>query len=113
MSGDAQSLAKPAPGEPVRYRLRLFVTGATPGCSRAIAGIRTFCDRFLKGRYSLEVIDVYQQPALADEQRILATPTLVRMAPLPFRRLVGNLSDPERLFAGLGLSPETLTRGPA
>lgn len=104
MSGDVQPLSQPANEEPQRYSLRLFVTGATPGCSRAIASIKMFCDRFLKGRYSLEVIDVYQQPELADQQRILATPTLVRMHPLPFRRLVGNLSDPERLSAALGLS---------
>ncbi|HEX3131519.1 MAG TPA: circadian clock KaiB family protein [Thermoanaerobaculia bacterium] len=106
MPGEAQPLTKPAAEEPVRYSLRLFVTGATPVCSRAVASIRMFCDKFLKGRYSLEVIDVYQQPALADEQRILATPTLVRVSPLPFRRFVGNLSDPERLSAALGLAPQ-------
>jgi circadian clock protein KaiB len=104
MSGEAQPPVEPVAAQPVR--LRLFVTGATPGCSRAVACIRAFCDKFLKDRYSLEVIDVYQQPALADEQRILATPTLVRMSPLPFRRLVGNLSDPDRLSVGLGLSLE-------
>ena len=105
MPGEVQPPATPAE-EALRYTLRLFVTGATPGCSRAVASIRMFCDKFLKGRYSLEVVDVYQQPELADEQRILATPTLVRMSPLPFRRLVGNLSDPERLSAALGLSPK-------
>ncbi len=106
MPGDVQP-AQPAE-EPQRYALRLFVTGATPGCSRAVASIKMFCDKFLKGRYSLEVVDVYQQPELADQQRILATPTLVRLHPLPFRRLVGNLSlsDPERLSAALGLSPK-------
>lgn len=103
MSGEAPPPPPPAAAEPQRYTFRLFVTGATPGCSRAVASIRKFCDRFLLGRYSLEVIDVYQQPEVADEQRILATPTLVRMSPLPFRRLVGNLSDPERLSAALGL----------
>lgn len=106
MSGDAQPLIQSTAEEPERVALRLFVTGATPGCSRAVAFIKAYCDQFLKGRYSLEVIDVYQQPALADEQRILATPTLVRMSPLPFRRLVGNLSNPDRLSAGLGLSPK-------
>jgi circadian clock protein KaiB len=106
MRGEAQRPIQAAAAPPVRYVLRLFVTGATPGCSRAVACIKAFCDQFLKDRYSLEVIDVYQQPALADEQRILATPTLVRMSPLPFRRLVGNLSDPDRLSAGLELSPE-------
>lgn len=105
MLGEAQPPAKPLK-EPERIALRLFVTGATPVCSRAVASIRAYCDRFLKGRYSLEVVDVYQQPELADEQRILATPTLVRMSPLPFRRLVGNLSDPERLSAALGFFPK-------
>lgn len=104
MFGDNQIPVQPAAEGPQRIALRLFVTGATPGCIRAVAGIRMFCDQFLKGRYSLEVVDVYQQPDLADEQRILATPTLVRMSPLPFRRFVGNLSDPARLSAALGLS---------
>ena len=88
----------------VLYSFRLYVTGATPGSSRAITLIKTFCEQFLKGRYLLEVVDVYQQPELADEERIFATPTLVRMSPLPFRRIVGNLSDPHRLQAGLGIS---------
>ena len=100
MSGTAQ---KHTDGE-VPYSFRLYVTGATPGSSRAIALIKAFCEQFLKGRYLLEVVDVYQQPALAEEERIFATPTLVRTSPLPFRRIVGNLSDPHRLQAGLGIS---------
>jgi circadian clock protein KaiB len=87
-----------------RYSFRLYVTGASPGSSRAISFIKTFCEQFLKGRYLLEVIDVYQQPALADAERIFATPTLVRTSPLPLRRVVGNLADPQRLQAGLGIS---------
>lgn len=100
MSGTAQKHT----AEGVRYSFRLYVTGATLGSSRAIALIKAFCEQFLKGRYLLEVVDVYQQPALADEERIFATPTLVRMSPLPLRRIVGNLSDPHRLQAGLGIS---------
>lgn len=99
MSGLTQEPA--ARGE--RYSFRLYVTGASPGSSRAIAVIKTFCEQFLKGRYLLEVVDVYQQPALAEEERILATPTLVKTSPLPLRRVVGNLSDPNRLQAGLGI----------
>ena len=99
MSGLAQEHA--TGGE--RYSFRLYVTGATPGSSRAIALIKAFCEQFLKGRYLLEVVDVYQQPALADEERIFATPTLVKTSPLPLRRIVGNLSDPKRLQAGLGI----------
>jgi circadian clock protein KaiB len=101
MSGLAQDRAN---DEGVRYSFRLYVVGASPGSSRAIALIKAFCEQFLKGRYLLEVVDVYQQPALADEERIFATPTLVRMSPLPLRRIVGNLADPQRLQAGLGIS---------
>ena len=100
MSGLTQDHANDG-GE--RYSFRLYVTGASPGSSRAIALIKEFCEQFLKGRYRLEVVDVYQQPALADEERILATPTLVRTSPLPLRRIVGNLADPQRLQAGLGI----------
>jgi circadian clock protein KaiB len=100
MSGMAQ---KHTDGE-VPYSFRLYVTGASTGSSRAIALIKAFCEQFLKGRYLLEVVDVYQQPELADDERIFATPTLVRTSPLPLRRIVGNLSDPHRLQAGLGIS---------
>lgn len=103
MSGKA--LDRAAEGNGVRYSFRLYVTGATQSSSRAISLIKTFCEQFLKGRYLLEVVDVYQQPALAEEERILATPTLVRTSPLPLRRIVGNLADPHRLQAGLGISP--------
>jgi circadian clock protein KaiB len=101
MSGTAQEHTGAKAEE--RYSLRLYVTGATPASSRAIAFIKDFCEQFLKGRYLLEVVDVYQQPALADEERILATPTLVRRSPGPLRRIVGNLSDPRRLQTVLGI----------
>ncbi|HVF59135.1 MAG TPA: circadian clock KaiB family protein [Thermoanaerobaculia bacterium] len=97
-------MAQKHTNEGVQYSFRLYVTGASSGSSRAIALIKAFCEQFLKGKYLLEVVDVYQQPALADEERIFATPTLVRTSPLPFRRIVGNLSDPHRLQAGLGIS---------
>ena len=100
MSGTAEALADEGK---VRYSFRLYVTGATPGSSRAVAFIKSFCEQFLKGRYLLEVVDVYQQPALADEERVFATPTLVKTSPLPLRRIVGNLADPQRLQAGLGI----------
>ena len=90
--------------EEERYALRLYVTGATPGSTRAIAEIKAFCERFLKGRYRLEVIDVYQQPELADEERILATPTLVKLSPAPLRRIVGSLADPGRISLRLGVT---------
>lgn len=93
-----------APG--VLYSFRLYVTGATPGSSRAVALIKAFCERFLRGRYLLEVIDVYQQSALAEEERIVVTPTLVKIWPLPIRRIVGDLTDPEKIHSKLGLPPQ-------
>lgn len=99
MSGMAQNHT----GEGIQYSFRLYVTGASSGSSHAIALIKAFCETFLKGKYLLEVVDVYQQPALADEERIFATPTLVRTSPLPLRRIVGNLADPDRLHTGLGI----------
>ncbi len=89
-----------------RYVLRLYVTGATPGSGRAIANLKTLCEKHLKGRYDLEVIDVYRQPKLAEGDQIVATPTLVRREPLPLRRLVGDLSDARTVLRGLDLRYE-------
>lgn len=96
----------------VRYVLRLYVTGATDRSSRAITNIRWFCERYLKGRYDLVVVDIYQQPLLAQTQEIIAAPTLVKSKPLPPKRLVGDFSDRERLVAGLGLQGETEGENP-
>lgn len=87
----------------VRYVLRLYVTGATDRSRRAIANIRGFCERYLRGRYDLRVVDIYQQPSLAQDQQIIAAPTLVKSEPLPQKRLVGDFSDRNRLSASLGL----------
>ena len=89
----------------VRYVLRLYVTGATDRSLRAIANLREFCERYLKGRYDLRVVDIYQQPSLAHAQQILAAPTLVKREPLPPKRMVGDFSDQNRLGASLGLKP--------
>ncbi|MGH9377643.1 MAG: circadian clock KaiB family protein [Terriglobia bacterium] len=88
------------------YVLRLYVTGATPRSSRSILNIRSFCEERLLGRYHLEVIDIYQQPELAKNEQIIATPTLIKTLPQPLRRIVGDLSDRERVLAGLDLRPE-------
>lgn len=90
----------------VRYVLRLYVTGATDRSLRAVANLRKFCERHLEGRYDLRVVDIYQQPSLAQAQQIIAAPTLVKSEPLPPKRLVGDLSDQKRLGASLGLSGE-------
>lgn len=90
-----------------RYTLRLYVSGATPCSTRAVENVKALCEEHLPGRYDLEVVDIYQQPGLAEGDQILATPTLVRRLPLPLRRLVGDLSDPERVLGRLNIYSET------
>jgi len=97
------ALAQQPPAD--RYLLRLFVTGTTPRSSRAIKNIRAICEEKLKGRYDLEVIDIYQHPEQAKPEQIVVTPTLVRSLPLPVRRLIGDLSNEERVLVGLDLRP--------
>ena len=86
-----------------KYRLRLYVAGATERSRRAILRARQFCAAELAGSFELEVIDVYQQPILARDGQIVATPTLVREFPQPVRRLIGNLANTAGLFVGLHL----------
>lgn len=86
-----------------RYVLRLYISGLTPRSTEALAVIRTVCEDRLQGRYQLEVIDLFQSPDLAEIDEIIATPTLVKELPQPLRRLVGDLSNVERLLIGLNL----------
>jgi circadian clock protein KaiB len=86
------------------YVLRLFITGYTQKSMRAVRNITQLCEQHLPGAYELEVIDVYQQPELAVEHQLVAAPTLLRLLPLPPRRMVGDLSDTGRVLAGLGIS---------
>jgi circadian clock protein KaiB len=83
------------------YVLRLYVTGTTPRSQEAIRNIRMICEEELKGHFDLEVIDVYQQPMLAKKEQIIAVPTLIRKLPLPTRRLVGDMSDRQKVIIGL------------
>jgi circadian clock protein KaiB len=85
------------------YVLRLYVTGMTPRSTRAISAVRAICEEFLAGRFDLEIIDVYQQPARIRDEQILATPTLVKVGPQPERRMIGDMSNRARVIAGLGL----------
>jgi len=85
------------------YTLRLYVTGSSPASSRAIANIKEICEQFLQGRYSLEVVDLYQQPTLAKGEQIIAAPTLIKMLPLPLRRIIGDMSNFEHVLIGLDL----------
>ena len=85
------------------YTLRLFVTGASPNSSRAISNLKQICENYLKGNYELEIIDVYQQPMIAEREQIIALPMLLKVSPSPVRRLMGDLSDTEKVLIGLGL----------
>lgn len=85
------------------YVLRLYVTGVTSSSRQAIERVRRVCDEHLAGRYKLEVIDIYQLPALAKDEQIVATPTLIKVLPVPLRRFIGNLSNVEKVLFGLDL----------
>ena len=91
-----------------RYVLRLYVTGATVRSLRAIANLKAICEEYLKGRYDLEVVDIYRRPALLRRDQIVAVPTLVKRLPVPQRLLVGDLSRTEQVLQGLGLSARQL-----
>jgi len=88
-----------------KYTLRLYVTGFTPKSQHAIANVKRICEEHLKGRYELEVIDIYQQPALARGEQIIATPTLIKKIPSPLRRFIGDMADTEKILFGLDLIP--------
>jgi circadian clock protein KaiB len=87
-----------------KYVLRLYIAGMTARATRAVAKIREICERDLKGRYDLEVIDLYQTPALAKGEQIIAVPTLVKQLPVPLRRFIGDLSDTQRIIVGMDLA---------
>lgn len=86
-----------------KYILQLYVTGATPSSTKAIKNLKKICEEYLDKRYVLEVIDIYQQPQLAKGEQIIAAPTLIKKLPLPFRTLIGDLSDTDRVLMGLNL----------
>jgi circadian clock protein KaiB len=92
----------PAPASET-WELRLYVTGRSPSCLRAIENLRLACELHLAGRYRIEVVDLLENPRLAADDQILAAPTLVRRYPPPVRKIVGDLSDTDRLLAGLQL----------
>ncbi len=86
------------------YVLRLFVTGASPNSSRAITNLKKICETHLKGKYELEIVDVYQQPLIAENEQIIALPLLIKKSPTPEKRLIGDMSDIEKVLRGLSLS---------
>jgi circadian clock protein KaiB len=92
-------------GDEEQYVLRLYVTGMTPRSTSAIANIKAICEEHLRGRYSLEVVDVYRHPGLAKGEQIIAAPTLIKSLPLPLRRFIGDMSRTEKILLGLDLRP--------
>lgn len=88
-----------------QYQLRLYIAGQTPRSIAAFTNLKTICDEHLKGRYELEIIDLLQKPLLARGDQILAIPTLVRRLPEPVKKIIGDLSNTERVLVGLDLRP--------
>ena len=89
-----------------KYVLRLFITGMTPNSKRAVENIKTICEEYLQGRYELQVVDIYQQPSLAENEQIIAAPTLIKMLPPPLKRLIGDMSNTEKVLQGLNIIPK-------
>ena len=92
------------------FALRLYVAGQTPKAVRAFSNLRRICEEHLQGRYSIEVIDLIENPALGRGDQILALPTLVRRLPTPIKKIIGDLSNTERVLVGLDLQPLDVSR---
>ena len=89
----------------IKFKLKLFITGHTPQSQRAIENLRSICEEQYSGQYELSVIDVLEHPQLAEDEKILATPTVIKELPPPFRRIIGDLSNKEKVLLGLDLYP--------
>jgi len=86
-----------------KYLLKLYIAGRTPRSEKSIASLREICERELAGRYELTIIDILERPQLAEDEKILATPTLIKELPPPMRRIIGDLSDVDKVLVGLDL----------
>jgi circadian clock protein KaiB len=93
-----------------KWELRLYVAGQTQKSVKAFSNLKTFCEEHLPGEYHIEVIDLLVHPQLADGDQIIAIPTLVRKLPEPIRKIIGDLSDTERVMVGLDLRPAARTK---
>jgi circadian clock protein KaiB len=93
----------PSPEADDKWRLRLYVAGRSPKCVAALENLKLFCEEHMPGQYEIEVIDLLENPRLAKDDQIVAIPTLVRKLPEPLRRIIGDLSNTERMFVGLDL----------
>ncbi len=99
------SRTKPPNPESERWKLRLYVAGQTPKSMLALANLKRLCEEQLAGRYEIEVVDLMEKPQLAAGDQIVALPTLVRQLPPPLRKIIGDLSNTERVLVGLNLRP--------
>ncbi len=88
-----------------KYELRLYIAGQTPGSVTALKNITKYCNEYLDGQYSIEIIDLLKNPQLAEGDQIFAIPTLVRKVPEPIRKIIGDLSNEERVLVGLNIRP--------
>ena len=88
----------------LHYRLKLFITGASPNSARAIANLKVICEKYLGKKYELEIIDVYQQPIIARREQLVALPMLIKYFPLPVKKLFGDMSNSNMVLKGLGLN---------
>ena len=91
-----------------KYELRLYIAGKTPKSSAALANLQRYCEEHLQGQYKIEVIDLLEQPQLAEGDQIFAIPTLVRKVPKPIRKIIGDLSNEEKVLVGLDIRPVTM-----
>jgi circadian clock protein KaiB len=107
-AGDEQ----PRGGPLATYLLKLYVTGTSPRAEVAIANLRRICEQELHGQYELEIIDVLEHPQLAEDEKILATPTLIKQLPPPLRRVIGDLSDKEKVLLGLEVRRDASNSAP-
>ena len=112
-AGRARKPCTDAPEHGARYLLRLYVTGTTGKSVRAIQNVRRICEEHLQGLYELEVVDIYKNLPLARGDQIIAAPTLIKRLPAPLRRLIGDMSDEQRVLVGLDLRPRRVSgKGP-
>jgi circadian clock protein KaiB len=90
--------------ENLHYRLKLFITGASPNSARAITNLKSICEKYLGKKYDLEIVDVYQQPLTAKKEQVVALPMLIKYFPLPVKRLFGDMSNVKSVLKGLGVN---------
>ncbi len=105
MESASSSTARRKSDPSAKWRLRLYVAGQTPKSMKALANLKALCENYLAGSYEIEVVDLMENPGLAAGDQVLAIPTLVRRVPEPVRKIIGDLSDEQRVLVGLGLRP--------